>query len=133
MKLQESDLTNRIHKESLLEKIKTDQENLAILLDWSLATEQPLGWRATWLLKQLVIKNDPRLTHYFQSVIDKFLLFNESQKREWLKILINQDVSEDEEGMLFDLCIIEWKKIQNHPALRSSAFHFIAKTIKKFP
>ena len=133
MELKQTDLTTRIHKESLLEKIKASESNIEKLFQWSLSTEQPLGWRATWMMKQLLRKNDPRLVPFVAPALDRFMEFNESQKREWLRTLLDQQISEDEEGKLFDLCINEWKKIHNHPALRSTAIQHLIKIIKKFP
>ena len=133
MELKKADLTNRIHKTSLLEKIHADPDHFDKLLNWSFLKEQPIGWRATWLLKQVVDKNDPRLGHQISQLIEQFPKFNESQKREWLRILIYQEFTDDDAGYLFDLCMLEWKNIHNHPALRSSAFQILMRIFKKFP
>ena len=133
MVLQEADLTTRIHKESLLAKIKSDKDNFSKLLRWSLLNAQPLGWRATWLLRQIVEKRDPRIAKVISQVIEQYRQFNHSQRREWLKMLIDQHISEDEEGQLFDLCIEEWKQIHNQPALRASAIFLVFSFLKKYP
>ena len=133
MKLLKTDLTQRIHKESMLRKVRADENNINLLLEWSMLKEQPLGWRAIWILKQVLKKNDPRLLPHIDKVLDHFTTFNESQKREWLKTLEHQLINEDQEGLLFDLCVTEWKKIQNHPALRASSIQVIFKLLKKYP
>ena len=133
MEVQESDLTNRIHKESLLSKIKSEEVNFQKLLLWSVLPEQPLGWRACWLLRQLIKKRDHRIEQVIPEVINQFGQFNHSQKREWLKILIHQTLSEDQEGEVYDLCIDEWKNIHNQPAVRASAILLIFSILKKYP
>lgn len=133
MDLQESDLTTRIHKDSLLEKIKSNEANTAKLLTWSIQSDQPLGWRATWLLRQVIATKDDRITPLVGQIIDSYPGFNHSQKREWLKLLINQEFTEEEEGRLYDLCILEWKNIHHHPALRASALLLIFAILKKYP
>ena len=133
MILLKTDLTQRIHKESILEKIRSEEGNFQLLLKWGLLTEQPLGWRSVWLLRQILEKNDTRLQSSVTDILNSFPTFNGSQKREWLKGLENQHINEDDEGILFDLCVIEWQKIQNHAALRASAFNILFKIVKKYP
>lgn len=134
MNLRESDITSNFQKETILIRILSSKANIYKLIQWSVSIEQPLGWRATWLLKHSLTKNDINIPgHLIQVVIDQFSDFNHSQKREWLKILDDQSIDENLEGMLFDLCIHEWIKINNQSALRSAAFHLILKSIKKFP
>lgn len=133
MRLQKTALTQRIHKESLLETIRSDEANVLLLLEWGILPEQPLGWRSVWMLRQLLTKDDPRLKKHISTIIDCFSLFNESQKREWLKVLKDQTANDDEEGALFDLAISEWKNIHNHPALRASAVAIVFEMVLKYP
>lgn len=117
----------------MLAKIRSEEKNIDLLLQWSMDTDQPLGWRSVWLLRQVLKKNDPILEPHIKKVLDLYASFNESQKREWLKALESQSLDDDEEGILFDHCMNEWKKIQNHPALRASAANIIFKVVKKYP
>jgi len=133
MELQVSDLTSRIHKDSLLEKIKSEETNFHKLLQWSLLDEQPLAWRATWLLRQITAKNDSRIALVISEVIAGYPGFNHSQRREWLKLLSNQNFTEEQEGELYDLCLSEWKNIANQPALRASAIDLLFTILKKYP
>ncbi len=133
MVLEKTDLTQRINKECLLDKIRSEKQNIYLLLKWSRLSEQPLGWRAAWLLRQVIEKDDVAIKSHVSDILEQFSLFNESQKREWLKLLEKQTMCEDEEGMLFDICINEWKKIQSHPALRASACNILFKVLKKYP
>ena len=133
MILKKADLTKRLNKDSVLEKIRSDKKNIHLLLEWSQLTEHPIGWRSSWLLRQSVQKNDSTLKPYIGAVLKKFTSFNESQKREWLKLLSNQTMSENEEGILFDISVSEWKKVNNHPALRSSAFNIMFRILQTYP
>lgn len=133
MILQKADLTQKIHRDSMLEKIQSEKENVDLLLNWGLLDEQPLGWRAAWLLRLVLKKNDPRLKDRLSEILSRFSSFSESQKREWLKTMEHQTIEEDQEGILFDLAITEWRNIHNHPALRASAANMIFITLKKYP
>ena len=133
MNLTKADLLGRIHKDSLVETIQASDENVGLLLSWSLSTAQPLGWRSTWILKQIIRKNDPRIGPYLSQAIDRFSHFNKSQQREWLKILAHQKLTEEQEGLLFDSCIAEWKNLGNQPSLRSSAIEIVFSILKKYP
>lgn len=133
MLLQESDLCNRLQKETLLKKIEGEPENFSLLLDWSLLAKKPLGWRAAWLLRQISVKNDARILPAIDRVISNYSKFDESQKREWLKNLYEQPLTDEQEGMLFDLCITDWQKIGHHPALRASSLQLVFRILKKYP
>ncbi|MEO1256034.1 MAG: hypothetical protein AAFY41_14285, partial [Bacteroidota bacterium] len=115
----------------MLEKIQSEKENVDLLLNWGLLDEQPLGWRAAWLLRLVLKKNDPRLKDRLSEILSRFSSFSESQKREWLKTMEHQTIEEDQEGILFDLAITEWRNIHNHPALRASAA-FTLKSLSSF-
>ncbi|NQZ78034.1 MAG: hypothetical protein HRT61_18315 [Ekhidna sp.] len=133
MILKRSDLTQRIHKESLLAQIQSDTNNFDLLLTWSLESDQPVGWRSAWLLRQILKVKDSRLSGKIAVMLSRFQTFNESQKREWLKALLNQELTDEEEGVLFDFCMSEWQKISNHPALRASAIQVIFKILTAYP
>lgn len=133
MILKKTDLTQRIHKETILDKIRSEKENFNLLLKWGQLSEQPLAWRSVWLLRQILERNDPRLKSSISEIISLFSSFNDSQKREWLKVLESQNLNADDEGVLFDLCVNEWKKISNHAALRASATRIIFSVLKKHP
>ena len=133
MILQKKDLTERIHKDSILKKIKSEGENKRLLLEWAQLDDQPIGWRATWLLRHVLEPNDLLLQPEILSILDRFNSFNPSQKREWLRALEHQKLNENEEGKLYDLAITEWKQIHNHPALRAAAVSIVLNILRKYP
>lgn len=78
------------------------------LIDLSLGNGQPQGWRAAWVLAELV-KQDRNLLKLIQpystKIIDLFPSFNSpGQIREFLKIVQLLDLTDDEMGLLLDLC-----------------------------
>lgn len=133
MLLKESHLCQRLQKDMLLKMIQDEPGNFPNLISWSLQDEQPLGWRATWLLKQIIRKNDERLVPHIDQAISHYPNFDESQKREWLKIFLFQALSEEQEGRLLDFCLNDWQRITHHPALRASAMSLTIQILKKYP
>ena len=85
------------------------------------------------MLRQIINKDDRRISEVIPRVIDQYEQFNHSQRREWLKILIDQNIAEEEEGLLFDLCVAEWKQIHSQPALRASAIFLVFSLLNKYP
>jgi hypothetical protein len=126
-------ITGRIHKESLIKEIIDNKKSLDQLKKWSLEKEDPLGWRATWLLRQVCQKNDPDMQDLLKIVVEAFPSYNESHKREWLKVIKSIDVSEEHMGILFDYCITEWQRIHNHSALRMESMLFILRIVNLYP
>jgi len=102
------------------------------MVEIGLSNEQPQAWRAAWVLKNCMQKNDPRMLPFVPSILEGFLGKPEGHQRELIKILLLMDLSEEQEGQLFDICMIIWSEINNIPSLRHIAFISIAATVKKY-
>lgn len=99
----------------------------------ALANKQPYSWRAASLLWSCMEENDQRMNGYIKKIIDTLETKGDGHKRELLKILLQMELTEEYEGLLFDVCTSIWEKINNQASVRFTAFKFILKIAKKYP
>ena len=102
-------------------------------MEIALSEEQPMAWRATWILGKSIKKNDSRLKEYVSDFINFLEGREDGHLRELLKIIEKMEVSEEEEGKLFDICISVWELIGKSPSVRITAFKILVKIAKKYP
>ncbi len=126
-------LLGRIDREEITSWINTHPEGTRELADLALSNEEPVGWRATWILRKVVPADSDLISRRISGALERFSNFNESQQREWLKTLFDQPLTEDQEGQLFDLCLQSWSRIHAHSALRITAFEWLARIVEKYP
>jgi len=98
----------------------------------AVTNKQPYSWRAAWLLWSCMDENDKRLKKYINKIISSLANKEDGHQRELIKILMKMQLNDKQEGILFNFCIALWKKNNNRPSLRYTAFQFIIKTAKKY-
>lgn len=113
--------------------MKSHPEDFDELIKLTIADKQPYSWRAAWLLWSCMDKNDLRIHRYIEKIIDTLPLTSDDQLRELLIILQRMELSDDEEGKLFDIGVNIWKKVGKQPSVRHNAFKLIVKIVKKHP
>ncbi len=99
----------------------------------ALGDDQPYAWRAAWLLFDCMEENDARVRKHVNRIIRTIPERADGHQRELLKILQRMDLSEAQEGRLFDVCMTLWESIGGSPSNRITAFKFIVKMAKKYP
>ena len=105
--------------------------NQAIRL--ALSYKQPYAWRSSWLLWSCMKPNDERIRKYIPEIIRFLPGCRDNQQRELLKILYLMEIDEELEGILFDVSMGIWEKLNNQPSARYNAFKMIVKIAKKYP
>ena len=99
----------------------------------AVADKQPYSWRAAWLLWSCMEKNDPRIRNHIRAIIDAIPSRRDGHQRELLKILQQMEISEEDEGYLFDICVTIWEKINCRPSVRWHAFNTIVRIARSHP
>jgi hypothetical protein len=121
------------YKKDLLNYISSNPEAFDELINLALEVKQPFSWRASWLLWSCMEKNDKRIQSYVKRIIKLLPFRNDNQQREYLKILYEMEISEKDEGELFDRCVQIWKEIDNKPAVKMNAFKILLKISERYP
>ncbi len=57
----------------------------------------------------------------------------DGHQRELLKILYRMELSEEQEGIVFDLCMNVWEQVGKAPSVRHNAFRMISRIASKYP
>lgn len=99
----------------------------------AISNRQPFSWRAAWLLWSCMKENDERVFGYIDDIVRSLPGKKIGHQRELIKILLLLELEEKYQGLLFDLCLSIWQKLENKPSARFTAFKMILKIGEKHP
>lgn len=102
-------------------------------LKLAVSDNQPYAWRAAWLLCSCVEKNDTRLQPHIKKIINALKNKKDGHQSGLLKILLQLNLKEEHEGVLFNSCVDIWEDITRIPSVRLYALRLIIKIAKKHP
>ncbi len=121
------------YKADMIDYLKTNPDDLDELITLSFLDKQPYSWRAAWLLRDYIKKNDSRIIPHISTIVEMLPAVRDSQKREFLTILRKMDLPEDLEGIIFDCCVNIWEDISKQGSVRINALRLIVKIMEKHP
>jgi len=78
-------------------------------------------------------KNDQRVQEHMKDLIDAIPIKSDNQQRELFLILQNMELNEEIEGILFNICVNVWEKVNKKPSVRLNAFKLVVKIAEKYP
>ena len=102
-------------------------------IELAISDKQPYSWRAAWLLWSCMEENDQRIQKHIKKIVDSIKTKDDGHQRELLKILLQIELKEEYEGIIFNLCMDLWEQINKKPSVRINALKFIIKIAKKHP
>jgi len=121
------------HKEAMISFMNAHPEYFEEAIDLAISDKETFSWRAAWLLWSCMELNDQRIQSYVKTIIKSITTKNDGHQRELIKILLQMNLSEEQEGILFNTCMNIWERIDKMPSVRFTAFQFIVQTGKKYP
>lgn len=121
------------YKDGMISYMDNHPEDFEEAIELAISNKQPYAWRAAWLLWSCMKENDLRVQKHVKKIIDSLTTKNGDHQRELLKILLQMELSEEHEGVLFNICADAWEKLNNKPSIRFTAFKFIVKIAAKHP
>ncbi|MDG2153315.1 MAG: hypothetical protein P8K10_05210 [Crocinitomicaceae bacterium] len=113
--------------------INQSEEHIRKMVELSVCDLKDVSWRVAWLLGQSISKSSNPIQKYHLKIIKGISEKESGHQRELLKLVIDKNLSEEEEGRLFEVCIEIWKDIHKKPGTRSYAFKFIHQVVLKYP
>jgi len=125
-------LTNS-YKDGMIHYLNSHPEDFDEAIQLAVTDKQPYSWRAAWLLWSCMEVNDVRIRVYVKNIIDAIPSAKDGQKRELLNVLLKMELSEDDEGRVFSMCVDIWEQIHKRPSVRWKAFHLIVRMMQKYP
>lgn len=99
----------------------------------ALSQEQPISWRAAWMIGGSVKKYRSKIQPFVQDILDVLPALEDGHQREFLKILDQLELTEEHEGRLLDYSIGLWEQLKKQPSVRHTAFKIMFKAAKKYP
>lgn len=120
-------------KENMISYLKAHPERFEETLQLALTHEQPYAWRATWVLFGCIHKNDKRIQPHIDEIITFIPTTTHGHAREFLRILLEMNLNDEQEGRLFDFSLTLWEDIKIASAVRARAFKMIVKIMESHP
>ena len=121
------------HKTDMITYLASHPEDFNEAIKLAVSNKQPYSRRAAWLIWSCIEENDQRVQGYVNEIIKSLPTKTEDHQRELIKILLQMELAEEHEGILFDLCITVWQKLDNKPSVRFNAFKMIKKIAQRHP
>jgi len=121
------------YKEEMVAFLKSQPKHFNEAIELAISDDQPFAWRSAFLLTSCIEDNDTRVKKYIKPILACIRTKNDGHQRELLKILYRMKLSDNEEGIVFDICIRLWEQISKDPSVRMTALKFICKIAKQHP
>jgi hypothetical protein len=126
-------LQTTFKKEVLINRLIQHPDEVESAIQAMLQDKQPLGWRATWILKSILNPNDPRLLKVMDQLLHNLPERPDGHQRELLHLILSCELNDEQEGYLFETCLSIWISIRKSPSVRYLALRHLAKLVKKYP
>jgi len=120
-------------KEKLIESANKDINQFKRLFEMCTKNTDQIAWRAAWVLRGCLKKNDERLKSHLHQIINAIEEKEDGHQRELIKIFEVYDLDEDYEGYLFDICANIWEDLEKIPSTRITAMKFMMRVAEKYP
>ncbi|GAB5554473.1 MAG: hypothetical protein Sapg2KO_40640 [Saprospiraceae bacterium] len=117
----------------MIDFVEANPQEFETLLKLSVSDKQPFAWRAAWLLSNCMNENDERVKDYLPTIINVLRMVPDGQKRDLFNVLRKMELKEEYEGMVYDICISTWSKLDKMSSLRINALKLALKIMTKHP
>lgn len=124
---------DKAQKQRLIDQINRKKELFDAFLSFSLLENEPMAWRAAWVLRSCLVKNDPRIISNALNITKAIKGKEDGHQRELIKNLELIELNESFEGYLFDECMNIWETLTKIPSTRITAFKAMHRISKKYP
>lgn len=92
-------------KNLFIREVIAKQENFESLLDLALHEKDPVAWRASWVLDGSDEEHPGLATSFLSKIIQALpALESKGSLRSLLRMLCRYNISEEDQGLLIDLC-----------------------------
>ena len=120
-------------KEELIAYIEAHPKKVAELIQLATSNKPPHSARAAWLLSKVATKEGAAIKGHIIQIFQILPVVKDGQKRDLLNVLRQIDLTEQEEGILYDICVTIWTDLSKIPSARLNAFKCMVAICKKYP
>ena len=121
------------YKEEMVAYLNDHPEDFGEAIRLAVADSQPYAWRSAWLLWSCMDDDDPRIRASIDELLRVAPSKSDGHQRELIKILLRMNLSDEQEGRLFNLAVGVWEDVGKKPSVRFTAFKFIHRMGIKYP
>lgn len=121
------------YKEDMILYIKSHPEEFENLIKLALSNNSTYAWRASWLLWSCIDENDLRVQPYIDEIINTIETKKEGHQRELLILLNKMKLSENQMGILFEICVNLYTNTHKKPSTRLTSLKLMVKISHFFP
>ncbi|MBO6792836.1 MAG: hypothetical protein JJ895_02910 [Balneolaceae bacterium] len=126
-------LLSKYFKTKAVQAIQDHPELIEQILPICLTDKPPMCWRAAWVIRSAVDKNDAQLIPYIDRILQVLPKKEDGHQRELMKLLQKAELSEDQESVLYDISVSIWESVGKQPSVRYVAFENILAMVRKYP
>ena len=126
-------LTDSLRKDKMVAFLKKNPNLFDETIKISLGNTKPQAWRAAWLIKHYMNLNDKRVVPHINSILKVISKKMDGHQREFLKIIMEMELTGKQEGIFFDRCITIWEDINKSSSVRGTALLVLIEIAKKYP
>jgi hypothetical protein len=117
----------------MVQFLKENPEQLEEAINFSLSDQQPIAWRAAWVIGGNLPECADKLEPHLGNILDRLPELDDGHQREFIKILVQCKLNEDQQGLFFDICVSIWEQVRKKPSVRYFAFQVMADMTKIYP
>jgi hypothetical protein len=121
------------YKSDMMEYLRQHPEAFEEAVGLALVDKPPYSWRAAWLLRSSMRKNDARIRKRYRDFVRAIRTVATNQQRELFKILEQMEPVDACEGELFDSCVTAWETLGAQPSVRMNAMRLLVKIAARHP
>ena len=113
--------------------LKEHPELIEQIVPICLTNEPPMCWRAAWVVRSAMDEDDERVKPYIDNILDVLPDKEDGHQRELMKLLQRMKLTDDQEGILYDISVSIWESVRKKPSVRYIAFEHILAMVQKYP
>ena len=126
-------LRSRFEKKELLASLQGAPSLVEELVHYACADEQPISWRAAWMLEHHAKAYPDDVARYASRFIDVLEEKEDGHQRCLIKLLMELDLDDEQQSKLFNSCFNIYENLAAIPSLRITALQYIISVVKEYP
>ena len=120
-------------KSEMAAYLRNNPNKLKSAIELGLTCQQPLAWRAVWVLEEVIAPNDPALKPFLPQIMAFLPVAADGHCRLWLMVLHQVEVPEQYQASLFDFCMQLWCNPHKQASLRYHALQTMERLAASYP
>ena len=100
-----TNMPSGVERELIIKEVGNSEEKFLVLLELALHEKDPLAWRATWVLDGCDEQHPGLASNQISRIIRRLPdLESKGSLRSLLRLLCRNEIPEEDQGLLIDLC-----------------------------